>query len=713
MFRRLAAGVTRRPWWVIGAWLVAATALILLAPSPETKASQEAPAGAEAARAARLAEAAFPGGTADSTIIVVHRPDGSLTEADLAAVDRVAGELAPAGVLPLEAGGAVAENHAVALLRAGPSPTGSDAAAIEDLRRLVAEAFAGTGLSALVTGPSAVDADLAGAIADAERVVTAVTLGLIVVLLLAFFRSPVAVLLPLLAVGLVYGVSTALLGLGSAAWGVALGREVPTMLVVVLFGIGTDYVLFLLFRYRERLRAGDTPRQAIANAVERIGEVIFSAGFAVIVAFSALALASLGFFATMGPALAVSVLVMVLAALTLIPAVVTVLGRAVFWPSRAAAPDRRQAGRFTGWVGRGVARHSLAVAAGTAVLLGGLGAGAILTKADYDPISQLPSGSESARAVEVMRTGFPAGALSPTQVYLDAAQPLAPAQLEAVVTAVAALPGVAAPMPPQVSADGRTAMVPVLLAVDPYSAAAFDIVTGPLRDAARAAAPPEVTVLVGGESMLWAEIRDGTSRDLTLIFPLAGLLFALILAGLLRAVLAPLYLVLMVVAGFAATLGATTLLFQGAMGRGGLSFTLPIILYLFVTAIGTDYNILVTARLREEIRDRRTPREAAALAIAHAGPSVLAAALILSGTFATLLFAGVPFFTQIGFAVTVGILIVAFAVSLLLVPSVTALVGRAAWWPGRRSPVGSPPNADLMPEVGGVVQSGTGGSAGR
>src|SRR5690606_258289 len=273
-----------------------------------------------------LAEAAFPGGTADSTIIVVHRPDGSLTEADLAAVDRVAGELARAGVLPLEAGGAVAENHAVALLRAGPSPTGSDAAAIEDLRRLVAEAFAGTGLSALVTGPSAVDADLAGAIADAERVVTAVTLGLIVVLLLAFFRSPVAVLLPLLAVGLVYGVSTARVGLGSAAWGVALGREVPTMLVVVLFGIGTDYVLFLLFRYRERLRAGDTPRQAIANAVERIGEVIFSAGFAVIVAFSALALASLGFFATMGPALAVSVLVMVLAALTLIPAVVTVLG---------------------------------------------------------------------------------------------------------------------------------------------------------------------------------------------------------------------------------------------------------------------------------------------------------------------------------------------------------------------------------------------------
>ena len=151
------------------------------------------------------------------------------------------------------------------------------------------------------------------------------------------FRSPVAAVLPLLTVGLVFGVATALMALLGTALHVEVGQELPTMLVVVLFGIGTDYVLFLLFRYRERVRAGDSPRDAIVAAVERVGGAIVSAATAVIAAFGALVLAALGFFTTLGPALAVAVAVMVAAALTLVPAVVTVLGRHVFWP----APDPR------------------------------------------------------------------------------------------------------------------------------------------------------------------------------------------------------------------------------------------------------------------------------------------------------------------------------------------------------------------------------------
>jgi putative drug exporter of the RND superfamily len=144
---------------------------------------------------------------------------------------------------------------------------------------------------------------------------------------------------------------------------------------------------------------------------------------------------------------------------------------------------------------------------------------------------------------------------------------------------------------------------------------------------------------------------------------------------LLRAAVAPVYLVVLVVLGFAATLGATALVFQDGLGDGGLGFIIPVILYLFVTAIGTDYNILMTARLREELRAGHDRRRAAALAIHHAGPSVAAAALILAGTFGALLVSGVPFFAQIGFAVTVGIVLVAFVVSMLLVPAMTALTG--------------------------------------
>ena len=178
--------------------------------------------------------------------------------------------------------------------------------------------------------------------------------------------------------------------------------------------------------------------------------------------------------------------------------------------------------------------------------------------------------------------------------------------------------------------------------------------------------------------MIHADIRAASDRDLRVILPLAAGLFALILAGLLRALLAPVYLVTMVVAAFVATLGAAAVAFQAK----GLAFTIPIIVYLFVTAVGTDYNILITARLREEIRDGREPRQAAGLAVERAGPSVAAAAVILAGTFGVLLISGVPLFVEIGFAVTTGILLTGFVVSLLLVPAATALLGRAAWWPG-------------------------------
>jgi RND superfamily putative drug exporter len=697
MFRRFARAVTGRPWWVIGGWVVASTAVIVFAPGigTVTRADQAPPTSAEALRAADLAEHAFPESAGDGAVLVVTRTDGGrLGPADLGTVGRLTGDLNTAALpgvrgVAFDPARSVSPNGAVALLTVVLQPDAPRAEAVTALRSATATALDGTGLTGALTGSVAVEVDNSRAIGDAERIVTVATLVLIIALLLLIFRSPVAAALPLVTVGLVYAVSSSLVGLGASLLDVTVGQELPTMLIVVLFGIGTDYVLFLLFRYRERLRAGDTPAEAIVTAVERVGEAIFSAGFAVIAGFSALALAALGFFATLGPALAVSVLVMVLAALTLIPAVVAVLGRAVFWPTRPGKSTARRTlpVRF----GRWVARRPVVVATVTGLLLCGLAAGAFAARSDYDPISQLPAGAESTQAFERLKAGFPAGALQPTQVLLTAPAAIAPESVGRLVQAVGGVTGVATAMPPQVSRDGRTVAVPVVLALDPYSGPALDLVSGPLRDAARAAAPPGATVLVGGQTMMLADVRAATQRDLVVIFPVAGALLVLILAGLLRAVLAPVYLVAMVVAGFAATLGAAALVFQGIAGRDGLSFALPTILYLFVTAIGTDYNILITARLREEIREGRHPRDAAALAIAHAGPSVSAAALILAGTFAALLLSGVPFFTEIGFAVTIGILIVAFLVSLLLVPAVTALFGRAAWWPGTRPPGGAWP----------------------
>lgn len=687
MFVAVGRAVVRHPWYVIISWLIAAAAIIAFAPriSSVTNADQSAflPSSSESARAARFAAEEFPGTAGSTGVIVLRRVSGPLADVDVQSIGALAAHLnahLPAGALGVsfDPRQSVAQDRSVALLGVAlREPAGAGPAVIR-LRADTTTILTGTGLSAGMTGQAAIVVDNEKAFTHAELVVTVATLVLILLLLALIFRSPLATLLPLLTVGLVYGVSSSLVAAGAHALHTQVGQEVPTMLIVVLFGIGTDYLLFLLFRYRERLRLGDSPQDAIVAAVERVGVAIGAAALAVVAAFAAMALASLRYFTTLGPSLAIGVAVMLLAALTLVPAVVSLLGTRLFWPSRSLSrPVRHQAFAKLGAL---VSRWPAIAVAGALVVLGVLGIGLAVLRPSYDPVTQLPGGTEAARAYQDLKRGFPAGALNPTDVYLRGTTPISDAQLDAFAARLAAVPGVAGMQQPVRSPDGTAVHVPLVLKADPYAAKSLDLVSGTLREQARRAAPPGTTVLVGGATMSFADMRAHTHRDLLVIFPVAGVVFMLILAALLRAAAAPVYLVAVVVAGFAATLGASAWVFGT-----GLAFSIPIVLYLFVTAIGTDYNILVTARLREELREGRTPREAAALAVNHAGPAVASAAAILAGTFAALLIAGVPFFAQIGFAVTLGILLVAFVVSLLLVPALTALLGWAAWWPGYRS----------------------------
>jgi RND superfamily putative drug exporter len=391
-------------------------------------------------------------------------------------------------------------------------------------------------------------------------------------------------------------------------------------------------------------------------------------------------LASLGFFTTLGPGLAVAVALMLLAALTLIPALLALTGPRVFWPSKSwqRPPKATTFGRLGRLVGR---RPVLVVLVSGAVVVA-LAAGTLGFRQNYDFVSQLPSDTESRRAFADLQSGFPAGALNPTQVFVRGDQPLDEATLQRLGASLQGVEGVGAVLPPQLSSDKTVGQVDLLLAMNPSSAEALDLIE-PLREAAHAAAPPGTTVLVGGTTSATADLRAATGRDLRVIFPVAGILIALVLALLLRSVVAPIYLMLAVMLGYAASLGAAVFLFQGLSGEPGVLFLLPILVYLFVVAIGTDYNILMIARLREEAADGNPPREAAALAVEHAGPSVVSAGVILAGTFGSLLLAGVAFLTQMGAAVTVGIVLAAFVISVFLVPAVTALIGQRAWWPGR------------------------------
>ncbi|HJU01179.1 MAG TPA: MMPL family transporter, partial [Actinomycetes bacterium] len=692
MFAALGRFVVRNPLKVILAWVVVSVAVVAFSPrlTDIINADQTSflPDSYESVQAQQLAERAFPQASGSTVIGVVKRADGApLTDADVARTQQLAQRLSAAGIDRVAAAQtapqAVSPNRSVQLVTVALQGTPQDeavVAALSQVRQRSAEALEGSGLRIGYTGDVALFADSEEAFTDAERIVGIATVVLIVGLQLLIFRSPIAALFPIVSVGLVFTLAQSLIAAAGKLFDFEVGTELATLLTVVLFGIGTDYILFLLFRFRERLRAGDDPKVAIATAVERVGQAIASAAGVVIIAFSAMLLASLGFFTTLGPSLALAVALMLLAALTLIPALLALTGPRVFWPSRSW--QRTPRAPVFARLGGLVARRPVLVALVSGAVVVALAAGTLGFRQNYDFVSQLPSDTESRKAFADLQSGFPAGALNPTQVYVQGDQPLDQAALARLGTSLQQVPGVGQVQPPQLSPDRRVGQVDLLLTMNPSSAEALDLV-GPLREAAHAAAPPGTTVLVGGTTSATADLRQATGRDLKVIFPVAGLLIALILALLLRSLVAPLYLMLAVMGGYAASLGAAVFIFQGLGGEPGVLFLLPILVYLFVVAIGTDYNILMIARLREEAAAGNEPRAAADLAVEHAGPSVVSAGVILAGTFGSLLLAGVAFLTQMGVAVTVGIVLAAFVISVFLVPAVTALIGHRAWWPGR------------------------------
>jgi RND superfamily putative drug exporter len=696
-FARLGRGVVRHPWRVIALWAVAVVAVIATSPGLPTTTNESSflPRSYESIRAASLQDKAFPQAgkvTSAAAIMVFARPDGGrLTSADSAKISHIASSLAARHIRNIE--GLVvtppSPNRLVQAVMVG-MPTsvlnGSGTAAgdaVKTLRADVKPLVAGSGLTEGATGPAAQNLDSQQSSNRALQIVLLATLGLILVLLLVIFRSPIIALLPLILIAIVSQVAIGLISDVNKAFHLNADSSISTILVVVLFGIGTDYILFLMFRYRERLRAGEDAKQAMISAVTRVGEAIASAAGVVVVAFLALTLSTLSVLRAIGPALAIAVAATLIAGLTLVPAVVSLLGPRVFWPSTSWRREPKGA-RFTS-LGAALGRHPGRFAAVAGLVLAGLTVGAVSYHPTFDLSSAgIPKTAESQTALQTLEKGLPPGATDPTVVLLHSTsgRPLGAAQLAAYEARLKTLPGVGAVAAPKLSPDSATADYTVTLAYDPASTVAVNTVKVPLRNGAHAAAPPGTVALVGGTTAVFADIQRAVNHDYALVFPVAAVIILLILALLLRSFVAPWYLMASVGLGFGATLGASVLVFQDLRGSAGLVFLLPIYMYLFVVALGTDYNILMVARLREEAREGRDSREAAAVALRHAGPTIGAAGLILAGTFASLTLAGNSILAQLGFAVSSGIVLAAFVMAMFFTPSLTALIGHRAWWPG-------------------------------
>lgn len=737
---------------VILLWLVvtvvAARRLPSLGSVADSDNSQFLPASAPVERALTLAAPFQPSGRTTATLVAV-RAGGALTPADQTAMTAAENAVTSvAHVTGLRDQGVSGDGRArkaqVAVNVLAASPQAKTVVAA--IRDAVAAVRAPSGLALDLTGPIATNVDNQQAARRSQRLTQLGSNLIILVMLLLVFRAPLAALLTLAPAFLVLQLSGPLIAQASLA-GLQVSGVTQIILTVLVLGAGTDYGLFLTLRMREELRRGLAPDEAVAHAVARVGESItFSAG-TVIGALLCLLFAAFGIYHGLGPALAIGIALMLLAALTLLPALLAVAGPVAFWPTDVR-PGPVRPGVWGHIAGAIVGRPARTLFAGL-VLFGGLS----LAARGYAPggfagTTTGPGGSASAAGAAAIAAHYPAAVSKPTGVllrvrssiwdHLSTAQqaeeelsrqpvfhtvsglfdpngtPVRPDQLARLYAALgppAALPPVPGPSVPVsakvynayrataqfISPDGRTLQFyATLTAGDPASTPALQAVPA-IRAAVDQVARRVGAVADGvtGQATVSYDVSATSSADLARIIPIVLVLIALLLALVMRSLVAPLYLVASVALSYLASLGLAVLLFIRAGGDAGLNFVLPFLLFIFLMALGEDYNILVMSRIREEARDVALS-DAIARALNATGTTVTSAGLILAATFGVAGLAGTTDqVRQLTFGIAVGILLDTFLVRTLLVPSVVALLGRWNWWPSRVASAPRPGPADV------------------
>lgn len=681
----------RTKWSILGAWAVL---LAVFGPLglklPElTNDEVVLPSDAETAEAHRLVDARFPGGDRKEALLVYRRP-GGLTAADRDAIatdarlaaeaPRVAGTLAAFQAPGLvSAGGDVAVTvvsiSSREIFRVRPT--------IEELRALPSPPG---GLERHVTGTPALLADFNGAIKEADVTLLLATGLLVLALLLAVYRSPALALVPLGVVAAAYAVASGVIYLLARA-GLPVDSTSTSLLLVLMFGAGTDYCLLLVARYRANLRAGAGTDAAVARALPQAAPAMVASAATVIAAMLAMLAGVVGLNRTLGPVNAIGIAIVLLASLTLLPTVLALAGERAFWPGKPGGAERETG--FLRRLGERVRRRPLAWLA-TVVLALGAGAGGLAVyELHVDWLRQFRHETDGTRGYEALRSGFPPGALSPTTVLVERIDgPLAADDVEAVRERLRAVPEIAEVSGVRArSRDGRAATLVFAFADEPYGNAAverIDSIRESLADPA-----PGLRVLLAEGSARQADFKAGAVRDAKVIAPIVLAVVLLTLIVLLRALVAPLFLLATVLLSYLATLGISLLVFRYAFGQDVVDPAFALILFIFLVALGADYNIFLMSRAREEAQEHGT-EEGMLRALVATGPVITSAGLILAGTFSVLAVLPIWELVEIGFAVALGVLVDTFLVRSILVPAIVWKLGERSWWPssamaGRRA----------------------------
>ena len=675
----LASG-RRTKWAVLVFWLIivalAAPLTRNLTGAEKNDSSAWLPAKAESTKVLNL-QSQFQSPNIFTAVVVYDRPSG-LTSADHAkAVADAHRFAAVTGVVRGQVAGPIFATDGKAIETLVPVNLGSKgwngaSAAVTDLRN-IAQANAG-GLSMHIAGPLGSAADSANSFKGIDGTLLIATLLVVIVLLLITYRSPTLWLLPVISAGVALTSAEALIYLLAAHAGLTVNAQSAGILYVLVFGAGTDYALLLTARYREELRRHEDRHEAMAIALHRAGPAIIASAGTVILSLLTLSVAELNSTKSLGPVLAIGVGVALVSMMTLLPALLLIFGRWIFWPVKptfgSAEPTTRASG--PGWAcasrpGRAVVWVTTAVILGAMALgLTGLKASGLTAAESF--IGHHP---DSVVGQTVIDQNFPAGAGQPVIVVGNVAQAT---QLQAAFKATPGITGVTTPVN-----RACHAYLQGTLTSAPDSQAAFSTID---RVRANVHAVPGAAAMVGGNTAITLDIARAANHDRNVIIPIILVLVFVILGLLLRALVAPIMLIATVVLSFATALGVSSLFFNHVFNYGNADNSFPLFVFVFLVALGIDYNIFLMTRVREEA-GKHGPRRGALIGLAATGGVITSAGAVLAGTFAALSTLPVTFLAELGFAVAFGVLLDTLVVRSVLVTALNLDLGRWLWWPSR------------------------------
>jgi RND superfamily putative drug exporter len=669
---------------IIGVWLLltalAAPLALKLTDVQDNGALLALPAGAEAVRATARAQSAFPG-AGDQVAVAVYARDSGLTDADRAKVeaDRAHfaahardGRVPPAAPSP--------DGQALLLTFPLGGDADAQAAAAGEVKRRLAQDVP-AGLATGLTGSAGAGSDVFDAFDGMDGTLLLVTAAAVTLLLLVAYRSPVLWLVPLVAVGMASQVASAAVYLLARYAGLVVDLQSQSILTILVFGVGVDYALLLIARYREELHQHADRRAAMALALRRSFPAVAASAATVAAALLCLLAADLPGTRGLGPVAAVGVLAALAAMTTLLPALLVVCGRWLFWPFVPRPDGAATLAQHGGWsrVAAFVGRRPAAVWIGSALALAALSLGATNLSVGIPLAEMFTKEVGSVTGQRLVARHYPGGSSAPAEVYAAAGAG------DAVAAAARGVAGVVEVAAPQPSPDGWWVRVRAVLADAPDTEAAARTVQR-LRSAVHAV--PGADALVGGEAATELDAERAATRDNWVLMPLVLVVVLVILVGLLRAVVAPLLLVASVVLSYAAAMGAAGLILV-LLDRPNLFHGLPLQAFLFLVALGVDYTIFLMTRAREEVA-AAGHRVGVLRALTVTGGVVTSAGLVLAATFAALAVLPLVPSVQIGIVVAVGILLDTFVVRSLLVPALALHVGPVVWWPGRVAALAPP-----------------------